>query len=262
MTRPFDGHVHIGAWRLPDFAGHASDAGDLLFIYRRFAYAGALVFSTDAAENRGLLDAVPRTVGELVFRHAFWVAPDLPDNLSTLEETADRWAALKIHPSLLRRPITDHGFAPYLDLAASLGIPVVVHCGRWQEMAGFGLVLDVAAARPDLHFILGHMGGDSPHLVAACADRIAAQTIRNVSLGTESIREPWVLERALARLGPHRLIFGSDYNLNHPEPFRRLIEVLDISDAARDDIFIGNLDRLFPPAHRVLERGAGDGGRS
>lgn len=260
MTRPFDGHVHIGAWQLPDFSGHASDAADLLFIYRRYAYAGALVFSTDAADNRGLLEAVPRQVGELAFRHAFWVAPELPGNLSTLEETAAQWAALKIHPSLLRRPIGDPSYAPYLDVAATLGIPVVVHCGRWQEMAGYGLVLDVAAMRPGLHFILGHMGGDSPHLVDGCAARIADTEITNVSLGTESIREPWVLERALERLGPRRLVFGSDYNLNHPEPFRRLIEVLDIPDAAREDIFIRNLDRLFPPAHRVLAAGDGDGG--
>ncbi|MFH1533123.1 MAG: amidohydrolase family protein [Pseudomonadota bacterium] len=262
MVRPFDGHVHVGAWRLPDFAGHASDPSDLLWIYRRWAYAGALVFSTDAADNHGLLEAIPRQVGELSFRHAFWVAPDLPDNLSTLEETADRWAALKIHPSLLRRPLGDAAFEPYLDVAASLHIPVLVHCGRWQEMAGHGLVLDVAARRPEQRFILGHMGGDSPHLVARCVLRIADEELGNVSLGTESIREPWVLERALERLGPTRLIFGSDYNLNHPEPFRRLIEVLDIPDAAREDIFIGNLDRLLPPAHRILGERVPHGGRT
>lgn len=251
MTRPFDGHVHVGAWRLPDFAGHASDPADLLFIYRRWAYAGALVFSTDAADNVGLLEVIPRSDGELVFRHAYWVAPEREANFDILAKTADRWAALKIHPSLLRRPISDPGFEPYLDLAASLHIPVLVHCGRWQEMAGYGLVLDVATSRKENHFILGHMGGDSPHLVADCTERISAEGIPNVSLGTESIREPWVLERAIARIGASRLIFGSDYNLNHPEPFRRLIEVLDLSDTDREDIFIRNLDRLLPPAHRI-----------
>ncbi len=255
MTRPFDGHVHVGAWRLPDFAGHASDPSDLLNIYRRWAYAGALVFSTDVADNRAILETIPRRSGELEFRHAFWVAPDLPGNLSTLEETVESWAALKIHPSILRRPIDDPAFEPYLAVAASHGIPALVHCGRWQEMAGYGLVLDVAQRRPEIHFILGHLGGDSPHLVAACTARIAGQEIGNVSLGTESIREPWVLERTLEKLGPSRLVFGSDYNLNHPEPFRRLIEVLDISDSAREGIFIGNLNRLFPPAHRILEDG-------
>jgi len=260
MIRPFDGHVHVGAWRLPDFDGHASEPADLLNIYRRWAYAGALVFSTDAADNPWLLDAVPRVAGELVFRHAFWVAPDRPENLGVLERTTDRWAALKIHPSVLRRPLRDPAFRPYLDIAADLGLPTLVHCGRWQEVAGYGLVLDVAAARPDNHFILGHMGGDSPHLVAGCTMRIADEEIMNVSLGTESVREPWVIERALARLGPERLIFGSDYNLNHPEPFRRLVEVLDITDAAREDIFIGNLDRLLPAAHRIIGSRAPDGG--
>jgi len=261
MVRPFDGHVHVGAWRLPDFAGHASDPAELVFLYQRWAYAGALVFSTDAGDNTGLLAAIPRRVGELSFRHAFWVAPDLPDNLSSLEQTADRWAALKIHPSLLGRPVGDPAFQPYLDIAASLRIPVLVHCGRWQEMAGYGLALDLAMLRPDQSFILGHMGGDSPQLVSGCVTRIGDEEIGNVALGTESIREPWVLDRALDRLGPSRLIFGSDYNLNHPEPFRRLIEVLDISDAAREAIFIGNLNRLLPPAHRILGEAVSDGGR-
>ena len=260
MNRPFDGHVHVGAWRLPEFAGHASEPADLVPIYRRWAYAGALVFSTDAADNRALLEGVPRRVGELVFRHGFWVAPDLRGNLESLEDTADRWAALKIHPSILRRPLGDPAYAPYLSIAATLGIPVLVHCGRWQEMAGFGLALGVATRRPDLHFVLGHMGGDSPLLVSGCVARISGEEIGNVSLGTESIREPWVLEGALERLGASRLIFGSDYNLNHPEPFRRLIEVLDLSDAERDNIFIDNLDRLFPAAHRIHSGETRDGG--
>lgn len=255
MVRPFDGHVHVGAWRVPDFAGLSTDAADLVTLYGRWAWSGALVFSTDAADNRGLLDAVPATAGELDFRHAFWVAPEQPDNLALLEETANRWAALKIHPSLLRLPITAPAFSPYLDLAAAMGLPVLVHCGRWAEMSGYGLALDIAAVRPDVHFILGHMGGDSPHIVAACVARVAGEDIGNVSLGTESIREPWVLERAARRLGARRLVFGSDYNLNHPEPFRRLVEILDITDEDREDIMFRNMARLLPSAHRL--RGAG-----
>ncbi|MBM4372676.1 MAG: amidohydrolase family protein, partial [Deltaproteobacteria bacterium] len=149
-----------------------------------------------------------------------------------------------------RRPLSDPAFVPFLGLAAELAIPVVVHCGRWTEIAGFGIALDVAASAPDVRFILGHLGGDSPRLVDCCTARVAAEDPPNVFLGTESIREPWLLELALERIGPARLVFGSDYNLNHPEPFRRLVEILDLADADRELILAGNIDGLFPPRHR------------
>ncbi|MBM4373136.1 MAG: hypothetical protein FJ098_15890, partial [Deltaproteobacteria bacterium] len=82
MARPFDGHVHVGAWRLPDFAGRRTDPADLLALYQRWAYAGALVFTTDSGDNRWLLDALPRRSGELELRHAYWVAPEVPGNLA------------------------------------------------------------------------------------------------------------------------------------------------------------------------------------
>ncbi len=250
MPKPLDAHVHVGQWRLPDFGGHGSTVEQLVQLYQRWGWGGALVFPTDEANNRWLLEAVPDHAGDLVLRRAFWVDPRDPSELEFLAANAKGFAALKIHPSILRLPINDEMYQPWLEAAARLDLPVVVHCGKWLEMAGYGAALEAAEMHPKVRFILGHMGGDLPHLVKSCVREIQRLGLTNCSLGTESIREPWLLEYAIAELGPQRLVFGSDYNLNHPEVFRRLIEVLDLDDASRDLILGGNLNSLLPEGKR------------
>ncbi len=242
--RPFDAHVHIGHWTLPDFAGQGSTFDQAVQIYHRWSYSGFLAFPTDAEDGGALLQKAASYRGPLDIRVGFWARPEDATNLLEFERSASSYAVLKLHPSIQRIPATDPQYEPYLEIAESQSMPVVIHCGRWQEMAGYKLSLEVAGRHPKLPIVLAHMGGDSPHLVQGTVDAILEQKLDNAYLGTESIREPWLLSQAVDRLGSSRLIFGSDYNLNHPEPFRRLIEVLDITDAQRDNIFRHNIESL------------------
>jgi predicted TIM-barrel fold metal-dependent hydrolase len=250
--RPVDAHVHVGRWSVPEFQGRAATLAEALQVYLRWNWAGAVVFPTDQAENRELLAAVRATHGPVRFVPGFWADFRQAGNLELFGSTQDSWGILKIHPSCLRVPVTDARLAPYLELAASAGLPVVVHCGRWQEVAGYRLALEAAGRYPQLPFVLAHMGGDSPDLVTAAIGELLSSGRDNVCLGTESIREPWLLESAVEKLGASRLIFGSDYNLNHPEPFRRLVEILDITDRQREQILRDNVCALLPARHRIF----------
>jgi len=213
---PFDMHCHVGTWETTDFCGRATDLADLIALYEDLGFSGALVTTTDRAENAALTREIEDYSGPLDLRFAFWV---LPDNLAELEGLAPRVSALKIHPSFLRRPVTDPGFEPFLRIAEQNAWPVVVHCGRWQEIAGYGLALDTAKRWPGIRFVLSHMGGDAPCLVHATVDRIAQEGIENAFLGTESIRQFDLIQYAVEQLGPDRVVFGSDYNLNSPSAF-------------------------------------------
>jgi predicted TIM-barrel fold metal-dependent hydrolase len=249
--RPLDSHAHAGRWLLPAFAGRQSSLAEARQIYVRWNWAGALLLPTDEGDSLSLLAAVSALPkGPVDFRVAFWADPRKPDNLDAFQAHAQSFAALKIHPSCLRMPATDPAFGPFCEVASAARLPILVHCGRWQEVSGFRHALALAARFPGIPFILGHMGGDSPDLVTAAVETVAAARLDLVHLGTESIREPWLLELAIQRLGPSRIVFGSDYNLNHPEPFRRLIEVLDITDQARQRILRDNLNSLLPEQHR------------
>lgn len=250
--RPIDAHVHIGHWRLPDFAGRELTLAQANQVYIRWNWAGAIVFPTDEGNNEELLAEAATCCGPVTYRVGFWADFTAEGNLGCFDGSADSFALLKLHPSCLRTPVTDALFAPYVEIAAARGCPVVVHCGRWQEVAGYRSALELAVRHPEIPLVLAHMGGDSPVLVRGAVEAIAARRLENVFLGTESIREPWLLEYAIGRLGAGRLIFGSDCNLNHPEMFRRLIEVLDITDAQRECIFRTNINGLLKARHRFF----------
>ncbi len=248
----FDAHVHVGRWRTPDFAGRDSDLADVTRVLRSCGVTGALVMPTDSGDNEGLLgevgshQAAPGSAPALFF--AAWVRPGDESLYDFLERNQSRVGALKIHPSFNRLPIADPAYEPFLAVASRWRWPVVVHCGRWREVAGFEIALDAAGRHPDIPFLLSHMGGDSPTLVLGAAGAIRERGLANAYLGTESIREYWLVARALDLVGPERLVFGSDHNLNHPASFLAVVEALGLAPAERAMVLGGNARRILRAA--------------
>ena len=243
----FDAHVHVGRWQSPDFGGHGSDLASVAGVLSAAGFTGALVMPTDSGDNAGTLSSLQAFKGPLSFRFAPWINPRDASLPAFLEANAGHIAALKFHPSFCRLPLTAPEWRPFLQHAADRGLPCVVHCGRWQEVAGWSITLEVVASLPSVPFVLSHMGGDSPALVAGAATAIRERRLDNAHLGTESIREPWVVGRAIDAIGSDRVLFGSDHNLNHPRSFLAVIDALGLSGAERAAILGGNARRILAP---------------
>jgi predicted TIM-barrel fold metal-dependent hydrolase len=94
------------------------------------------------------------------------------------------------------------------------------------------------------------MGGDSPVLIHRTVSEISTDKIHNVYLGTESIREYWMIQYAIELLGVERFIFGSDYNLGHPKMSIEVIHALQLKESDAQAIFYRNLLGLLPPTHQ------------
>jgi predicted TIM-barrel fold metal-dependent hydrolase len=154
-------------------------------------------------------------------------------------------SGIKLHPSCDRIKVTDERVIPFLEFAEREGLPVVIHCGRWQEMSSYQLALEVAEKHPDLDFILSHMGGDTPELETATTDAIKDRGLVNVSLGIEGVREYWAVQRAIDELGADRVIFGSDFPLGHPRMYLGLVDALRLSPGDRELVLGGNILRLL-----------------
>lgn len=229
----FDAHVHVGAWLTPDFVGRKAFLDEALKVMRESGVTGALVMPTDAADNARLLSDLKgyevSNKGPKRLFFALWVKPTDLSLRGFIEANAHEIAALKVHPSFNRLPITDKAYAPFLKEASRRSWPVIVHCGRWREVAGYEHVLEVAEKYPDVAFIMSHMGGDSPGLVLGAASEVRLRGLQNLYFGTESIREYWLVGMALDLVGPKRLVFGSDFNLNHPLSFLAVINALGLS---------------------------------
>jgi predicted TIM-barrel fold metal-dependent hydrolase len=243
-----DGHAHVGA----------SDYGNLDVLLRQLDQAG---IDRVLCVPGGMVDV--RQIGRVITGR---VRPDpnIPNHLvyAALERLPDRvYGFVCINPRAggeALRTMEDgfhHGcrgvkLAPIVhqfsfgepvlgEVAAACGergFPVYTHLAPpVSTLADF-----VALARrfPGTNFILGHMGGD---LSSADAIDFAAE-VPNLYLET-SLGHYLVIREALARLGPGKLFFGSEFPLGHPRAELENIRLQDPS--AHDALLAGNVLRLL-----------------
>jgi predicted TIM-barrel fold metal-dependent hydrolase len=246
MSRPvvIDGHIHWGRWRPEREGWPGATLDEIRAALARSGIDGAVLMPTDEADNVGLAEALaPNPEG---FHFFAWLDPHHVDRTMTfLEEHRGHVAGLKVHPSLERLRVDDPAWTPFLEFADRWRLPVIVHCGRWQEMASWKFCLTVAERHPDASIIIAHMGGDLPTLQQECSLEVAHRGLPNVYLGTESIREYYSLRIALDRLGPERILFGSDYPLGWPAAYLAVFDGALPSEEERRLVLGANLLRLM-----------------
>lgn len=136
---------------------------------------------------------------------------------------------LKLHPvSTLAHP----GGADTIALiraAGGLGVPTLFHCGD-EPLTTPESIAPAAAACPDSTIILGHMGGYF-HVDEAIE---VAERHPNIVLETSAMPYPDKIREAVDRIGPRRVVFGSDGPAASPVLERRKVELAGLApDDAR-----------------------------
>lgn len=238
-----DGHTHIGKWS-EVFLNYSTDVKDAVIVMRKYSIDSAVAMPANNTTNEELLNQI-NSQKEYKFYFCAWINPE-DDNLDNfLDKNLDSVKFFKVHPSFQRKRITDDSFRKYLEIAVDKNIPVIVHCGRWQEMAGYSYPIQVAKKYPDLKIILAHLGGDQPNLCINAAKEIKESNLKNAFLGTESVREFYFVEQVVKIAGADKVIFGSDYNLCLPATFIPVIDSLSIGNSEKEMIFSGNILSLI-----------------
>lgn len=238
-----DGHIHIGKWS-DIFYNFETTVPQAIEVMKSSGISAAVCIPTDATTNDNLFKEI-NSQKDFKFYFAAWINPDDKELDNFLEKNLDKISAFKIHPSVQRRRITDESYKKYIELAVEAKKPVIVHCGRWKEMASFQFPLDIAKKYPDLKIILGHLGGDQPSLFLECAKEVKYLNSKNVFLGTESVREFYFVNEVVKTVGSDKITFGSDYNLGLPKMYIPIVESLDIPDFEKEQIFSGNILRIL-----------------
>ena len=243
MILIIDGHIHAGYWSEGNFLGRGVPYDDIDACLDECGIEGGVLTSTDLRRNDEVIEFISRA------RHKYWffpwVNPGEPEDLAYLRSRRNSIDGLKFHPSVDKIRITDARVYPFLDFASEEGLPVMVHCGRWQEMASCKFALDAARRYGACTFILSHMGGDTPELEMGTIEALREGYIDNVLLGTEGVREYWAVQHAVDVLGARRLIFGSDFPLGHPRMYMGVVDALNTGDEERALILGRNMLRLM-----------------
>lgn len=238
-----DSHIHIGRWS-EIFFNYESTVTEAIDVMQKSGVDAAVCMPADSTSNEELFDL---TFGNKEFKFYFnaWINPDDPELDDFIKNHIGNISLFKIHPSIQKKRITDNSYDKYLKIASENKKPVIVHCGRWQEIAGYRFPLEIAEKYKELNIILAHLGGDQPSIFLSCAEEIKKRKLNNVYLGTESVREFYFVNKAVHIIGPDKVIFGSDYNLGLPKTYIPVVESLDLVESDKEQIFSGNILRLI-----------------
>lgn len=238
-----DAHIHIGKWS-DIFLNLETNVDEAVIELKKSGIDEAVCMPTDRTSNKELFDEI-KDRNDFKFYFNAWINPLDKDLDTFLEENISKISFFKIHPSIDKRKITDAAYEKYLYLASEKKIPIVVHCGRWKEMAGYEICLEAARKFPELRLILAHLGGDQPSICTQCAKDIVSGDYKNVYVGTESVREFYFVNEVVKTLSAEKVLFGSDYNLGLPASYLPIIDRLKISNEEKELIYSGNAMRLI-----------------
>jgi predicted TIM-barrel fold metal-dependent hydrolase len=149
------------------------------------------------------------------------------------------FSGLKLGPVVYPVPINSAGTRAYVSIANELAHPVYLHCLDRDQFRVADLAT-LAADFPTVVFILGH--GGIGHLDFQAVDTISP--LSNVCYETSGAFKAAV-KYACAKLGPGRVLFGSEHPLQSASAELAKIRDLDLPPHQLDLVTSGNINRIL-----------------
>jgi hypothetical protein len=232
----FDAHMHVG-----DFGPMMNvgvDTAGLAELMREHGIDGGVVFAPDASLVQQAMDAIPGLYGLV------WANPKLP---GYVEETArlledPRFRGIKLHPTLDGFHPNDPSIHPLMELLVERDLPVLIHCGHPVFSLPWSIE-ELIVEFPQVDVILGHMGHCNVIYINGAID-VAARHDR-VFLETSGMPMPTQIKEAVERVGPARVLFGSDIPFHHPKIEIDRVRLAGLSADDLERVLSTNARELF-----------------
>ncbi|MFF3330843.1 amidohydrolase family protein [Streptomyces sp. NPDC002888] len=188
---------------------------ELMRLSRQLVLGGHV--ETDA-DNDALLRAAGASRGRLI---PFWFANPHRD-ASHYRARAAEFRGLEISPAVHGVDLTDPRIAELVAVAGEFGHPVYTVC---LERAGSAVadLADLARRFPDVTFVLGHSGVGNIDYYGVEVIAPVANVLLETSGGYTT-----VLRAAIERLGADRVLFGTEFPLQHPDAELAKYAALDL----------------------------------
>ena len=157
------------------------------------------------------------------------------------ETAVKEWGfrGLKLMPPKHGYRIVEAVVYPLLQKATELYVPVSVHSG--QEPCHPADIGFMALEFPNIPFIMDHMG--YRYFVRQAI--LAAKHAPNLYLATTAVPEPNFIQSAVSKLGPERVVFGSNGPRMPPDFQLEVIRRARLGLEAETLVLGGNAARLY-----------------
>ena len=187
------------------------------------------------ADNDAVLSVCAGTDGRLV---PFFFANPHRES-AVYRARAAEFRGLEISPAVHGVALGDPRVSALVDVAAAVGHPVYTVC---LDRPGAGVADLVALARrfAEVSFVLGHSGIGNIDFYALALIEDEANILLETSGGYTS-----VAQAALRRLGADRVVFGSEYPLQHPAVELAKFQALRIAPEQWQRVAWENAHRLL-----------------
>jgi hypothetical protein len=232
----FDAHMHVGDFG-PLF-NVSLDRDGLAAIIDAFEYEGCCVFHPDNEYVRTVIESIPEAYGLV------WANPRLPGYLEEAERFLDhpKFLGLKLHPLIDGYHPDEPAVHPLMELIAARGLPVLVHCGHPIFTLPWSIE-ELAVRFPGVKVILGHMGHGNVVYINGSID-VAARN-PNVYLETSGMPMHTKIKEAVERIGPERVLYGSDVPFHHPAVEILRVRVSGLDAELLERVLLTNARALF-----------------
>jgi len=233
----FDSHTHIGTYPL---FGVSLDRDGLAALMEQNGLTECCVFAPDNAAVKACVDSIPGAYALV------WANPRVPGNIELAIELLDEpsFVGVKLHPLLDAYHPNDPALRPLIEVVSARRLPVLVHTGHPIFTLPWS-VEELAAEYPDANIIFGHMGGGNIIYINASIDIACRRP--NVYLETSGMPEHHKIMEAIERVGPTRVLYGSDAPFHHPAVEILKVRVSGLDEALVDRVLHTNALELFLP---------------
>ena len=244
-----DSYVHVGDWKyFKAFGRLRSSFQEVVDFLESRGFSGAALIPSELKKNEELLREITDYGEKKVdFRCWFfpWLNPGRKEDRAFVERHISRIDGFKFHPSLdqIRFSSSEHRF--YLETARDYGLPILVHCGAWEEIAHYRFVLDVAERFPEINFILAHQGGSNYELKFGACLEVKEMNLQNVYMDLAGTHEYWIIEECVSQLGAERFFMGSDFPIRDSSIYPVIIDNCRLTPFEKERIKGNNFLRIM-----------------
>jgi len=236
-----DSHMHVGEFPLFNVA---MDRDGLVEEMRQHSVSTGLVFHPDNAMVRDIIARTPGVYGLV------WANPRSVDVVTEtqrlLDEPGSRFRGVKLHPLLDGYHPDDPAVHPIIELLIERELPALIHCGHPIFTLPWSIE-ELIRRYPAARIILGHMGHGNIIYINAAID--VAERNPNVYLETSGMPMHSKIREAVERVGPDRVLYGSDTPFHHPSAELAKVRASGLPSELTDRVLGENGRKLFFGEH-------------
>lgn len=191
--------------------------------------------------NRELFEALQGYPDSGRFIPCAYINPNLYDAVDQLEEAVNVFGfkGMKLMPTIHRYNVDSIVTHPVMELAGKHGIPVTIHSsGEGGYPAQIGVLAD---SFPEVPIIMDHSGYRYFQRQAL----EAGVSHENLYFGLSLVVEPGFIETIAERIGPDKLIYGSNATGGIPKIGVMVFNYTGLSESEKEMALGKNLSKLL-----------------